>query len=245
MPHVHGKIPDARFRTGLAGARPLAVRFAEAKERATREISLSHPARDCLNLMESEPNLDRIYESIQRFHDERSAAALAAEDPMLREARGAVYELIKAWNAACIDIKNSQNWLQHAARDWRHVLMRHIGANLFTVPEQFSTDLDHIQSVRDARLVAKDLEPRVDWIKSIVAAIDAAKHFEKLPVTEQSFEICRVLAGENIAIKNRLAALEAQFSAVQATLKPPKRKSMRSATLKRKHHHDNETRLAR
>jgi hypothetical protein len=241
MPHLAGKIPDARFRTGLAGARPLAVRFAEARERATREISLSHPLRDCLNLMESEFNIDRIYEAIERYHDQRVRAAQAAEDPMLREARGAVYELIKAWNNACLDIKNAQGWLQCAAKDWRHVLMRHIGANLFTVPEQYSTDLDHIASVRDARLVRTDLGPRVDGIKSIVAAISTAKHFEKLPVHEQSFELIRALANENNAIKSRMAALEAQLSAQATSLKPPKGKSTRSAT--RKHHNGNQARL--
>jgi len=222
----------------LAGARPLAIRFAEAKERATREISLSHPLRDCLNLMESEFNIDRIYEAIERYHDERSAAALAAEDPMLREARRVVLELIKAWNNACLDIKNAQLWLKCAAKDWRHGLMRRISTNLFTVPEQFSDTVDHIQTVRDARLVEKDLGPRVDWIKSIVAAIDAAKAFEKLPYAEQSFEICRVLAAENTAVKSQVAALEAQLSAIQATLKPPKRKSlMRSRNnSKRKDH---------
>ena len=232
MPHVHGKIPDPRRRTGLAGARPLAIRFAEARERATAEISLSHPLRDVLNLMESEFNIDRIYEAIEQYHNERSTAAQAAEDPMLREARGAVHELIKVWNRACTDIKSSQFWVQCAADDWRHVLMRHIGADLFTVPEQYSTDTDHIQSVRDARAVEKDLTERVSWIRDIVARIDAAKAFEKLPHTEQSFEICRALAAENVAVKSRLAALEAQLQ----TLKPPKRKLMRSATPKENHH---------
>ena len=194
--------------------------------------------------MESEFNIDRIYEAIESYHDERSAAALAAEDPALREARNAVHQLIKLWNTACLDIKNAQLWLKCAADDWRHGLMRHIGADLLTVPEQYSTDLDHIKTVRDGRLVAQDLEPRVSWIKGIVAAIDAAKAFEKLPHTEQSFEACRALAAENIAVKSRVAVLEAQLGAIQATLKPPKRKSMRSATSKRKHHHDNETRLA-
>jgi hypothetical protein len=229
MPHVHGKIPDPRHRTGLAGARPLSVRFAEARERATREISLSHPLRDCLNLMESEFNIDRIYEAIERYHDERSAAALAADDPMLRAARDAVYGLIKAWNTACAQIKTDQGWLKRAAADWRHALMRHLGADLFGTIEPYGTDLDHITSVRDAHLVEKNLTGRVAWIQDIVARIDAAKYFEKLPCAEQCFEICRVLAAENIAIKNRLAALEAQLSAAP----PPKRKSStRSATPK-------------
>ena len=215
----------------MAGGRPLSVRFAEARERATQEISLSHPLRDRLNLMQSEPNLDRIYESIEHFHDERSAAAQAAEDPMLREGRGAVHELIKVWNRACLDIKNSQLWLKCAADDWRHGLMKHVGADLFGVPEQYSTDLDHIQTVRDARAVEKSLIPRVSWIKGLVARIDAAKAFEKLPHTEQSFEICRALAAENVAVKSRLAALEAQLQNSQTpeeiikAFGNPKRKS--------------------
>jgi hypothetical protein len=211
-----GRIPDPQRRTGLNGGRPLHVRFQEALQIAAREIPADDVGRQCLNLMESELNLDTIYSAIDASRQRR---APPEPTPELRAIWQEIYQLITEFNADAIKLKQLSRWLDYARQDWRHIL-RKLNPDVFTpAPGTFPTNTrsgDLYPTVMGAREAAKALITRRAWLRDIVSEIEGAKTFETWPHGEQALELCHALFNENINLKNRVTALESAAMALQA-----------------------------
>src|SRR5262249_13852807 len=133
-PLMVGSVPNPQYgRIGVDGARPLAVRFAELRARALKEIPENDIGRQALSLYVSEQNYDLLYEAIENSKRRR---APVEPSPQLRAEWDALDELIRNFNRACLQLRDSQKWLSRAADDWRHRLLGHLTADMFTVSAQ-------------------------------------------------------------------------------------------------------------
>jgi hypothetical protein len=237
-----GRIPDPQRRTGLNGARPLHVRFQEALQVAAREIPADDIGRQFLTLMESELNLDTIYNAIETSRQRRASPE---PTPELRAAWQEIYALITEFNTDAIKLKQLARWLDYARQDWRHIL-RKLNPDCWTpAPGTFPTNTrssDLYPTVMDAREAAKQLITRRAWLRGIVSEIESAQTFETWPHGEQAFELCRALFNENVALKAKVTALESAIMALDARLgrlerdksEPKKSKPKRSTSTQRK-----------
>ena len=240
MPLAVGRVPDSRYRTGLAGGRPLHIRFQEALQTAARGIPESDTtARQCLTLMESEFNLDLIYRQIEASKVRR---APREPDAATRAADSELYQLKLEFNRCVLEIRNSQIFLERARSDWRHQILG-IHPDAFTpAPGLFATAVGEgpdFANAIEARTAVSEMHKRLSWIRGICAHINECKSFEVQPKELQAFTLLRALVARFTDFETRIEALEARAMAAAARLDrlerhlKPKNSKSRSTPSKR------------
>jgi hypothetical protein len=213
---LHGRI-------GLAGGRPLAVRFTEIRDRALKEIPPSDPDFSCINLMMSESSIDLIYEAL-----ERSAARRAPPEvpPALRQAWNEISAAQRNYNKRVTDLKElQQKVLWRAQTDWKHALLRSFNADMWTLPPPMNTDWvgsELYPDIVSAKAAQKTILAQLQSIEKLVDQVANAAGFDSLEPGEQALHLSRALFEDYTALVNRVVQLEAQLKSRKAT--PTKRK---------------------
>jgi hypothetical protein len=149
-----------------------------------------------------------------------------------RAAAHEVYEFMRQFDACALEIKAAQTWLQRARADWRHQLLRDLSPDCFSAPGLYHyTDVDNTPAFAnawEARQAAKEMLPRLEWVRNVLARITEAKQFETLPPESQALALTKALFAGHAAIKDRFKNIEAQLGAIEAKLDAhlnPKRRS--------------------
>jgi hypothetical protein len=110
--------------------------------------------------------------------------------------------------------------LEYAVTDWRHQLLGDISPDCFISVGTFSTAVgaNSFRTVDEARAAAKQLLPRLQWLRGIHSQIASAKAFENLPSAEQSARLIPALVARRNADEKRIAKLESQCMALEARI---------------------------
>jgi hypothetical protein len=207
----------------------LSVRWAEAVERVQNELPGDHPLRGACNGMQSELALDDLLDGLEA---DLAAMVPAAPSPETREAVREVREMQRQFNACSLEIKQAQAFLARAVNDWRHRLLADISTDCFHVPGLYPTAVNAADfSSTQARQAAKDMLPRLQWARGVVAKINEARSFEAQPIEQRCMALIEALWTRLQDSRGRVIALEAQTTALEARLdrleqrKKPKRKA--------------------
>jgi hypothetical protein len=171
--------------------------------------------------MMSELGLDDLLDALEAA---KAQLTPPPDTPERREAVREYYEMRRQWNAACIEIKNSQGWLQRAVNDWKHRLLSDISTDCFHIPAQLPTEVGvEFNSAYQARQVVKDLLPRLQWARGALAKIGDARSFDNQPIEQQCLSLIHSLFARLLESQNRIIALEAATTALQAQLNKRRR----------------------
>jgi hypothetical protein len=98
-----------------------------------------------------------------------------------------------------------------------------------------ATDVDSTPTFAnpwEARQAAKDMLPRLEWVRNVLHRIVEAQRFEALGRESQALALTKALYDEHTVIKDRLKDSEAKLSAAEAKLDKLERtnkKSLQSA----------------
>jgi hypothetical protein len=218
------RIPNPKRRVGQIG--PLSERWADALARVRRELPSDHPPQAaCSTTMMSELGLDDILDALE--------AALAAmppppDNPMIREARQEFLRLQREFNTSASEIKSAQSWLKYAVKEWRHVLLGDITADMFSVPPQldYSTEF---RSTVEAHEAVQFLVPRLEWVRAVLAKISAVRRFDTQARDQQTLDLVHALTVRKQESDARIIALEAAATALEARLNRLERGRKRKA----------------
>jgi hypothetical protein len=192
------------------------VRWAEAVERVQNEMPASHPLRSSCNGMMSELALDDLLDALEAA---KAQLTPPPDTPERREAVREYYDMRRAWNSACIEIKNAQGWLQRAVNDWKHRLLADISTDCFHIPSQLPTTVGvEFNSAYQARQVVKELLPRLQWARGVLAKIGDARSFDNQPIEQQCMSLIHALLARLLESQNRIIALEAATTALEARI---------------------------
>ena len=163
----------------------------------------------------TEGNLDFLEDLIARKHRE---TAPPPDDPLLVSARSDLRQLTNEDRALVLFIKNAQGRLQLLVNDWRIKKLGLLKADCLTVPLGLG-EWPEFHSAREVKEAERALLPRLQFLRSIKAQIDAVFAFLKLPADEQSLELARANVAYDEALLARVVALEAAVGALQAQLR--------------------------
>jgi hypothetical protein len=208
----------------VSGLRPLAERFQDTVDYASRVIPEGDPERSCLTLSVSETNLDRINDAIVRSKERRYA--LVEPSPELRRGRKEVYDLMVTHDRLVGDLKSAQQrWLWRAKLDWKHKLLRSLRADMVDLPPLMipNWDPDKYPDAPSARLAAREIFAKLQHVETLVAAINNAMQFDSTPPELQSEHLIHARWDDSVEYKTRLIAVEAQLAAALAEIDKLKR----------------------
>jgi hypothetical protein len=198
-------------------------------ERIQTELPPTHPLRGAGNTMMSELALDDVTDALEAA---KAAMVPAAPSPETREAVREVREMMRQFNACSLEIKAAQFWLQRAVDDWQHRLLGNISTDCFHVPGLYPTGVgegSQFSSVLEARQAAKEMLPRLQWVRGVVAKISEAKSFDAQPIEQRCMELIRALWTRLQENQNRIIELEALTSALTARIDRLERKKPKRA----------------
>lgn len=182
------------------------------------------------SMMKSQANYDRRAEMIRQAQASKHSASLPvdANSPQRLALADELREMQTQYGTIVFEIRNTQTkWLSSAARNWRHKLAGTISADCFNEPppaSQLADGWDCWSATSDLKKLIEAWRPRLTWARQIQAQLNAAKAFDSLPPGEQSLELVHCLARQHTAITDRCERIEAQLSAHEARLNPPKRR---------------------
>jgi hypothetical protein len=210
------RVPDPRRRTGFVP--PLSVRWAETVERIRTELPPSHPLQSGGNTMQNEIALDDLQDA---FYAAKAALAPATPNPETRAAAQEYYDMRRAWNSACLEIKNAQGWLGRAVNDWKHRLLSDISTDCFHIPNQLPSavgDGPQFNSILAARRATTELLPKLQWARGVLAKISEAKRFEAQERDQQALDLVAALWTRLQESNARIINLESANTALAAKL---------------------------
>jgi hypothetical protein len=212
MVSVVGRVPDARRRTGLNGARPLAERWQEGIDllrRIAPETGFHEPI--------SEFGLDRLFALIAQKQVEK---APPQPDSQTLAAAQEFWEFQRQWNSIALEIKQAQPWLERARTDWKHKLLKDISLDCFETPGLFDNSVGPcpFKNPTEAREASRTLMPHLQRLRRVLAAIDEARRFESFSADQQALALVRALIGRFTDFEARIAALEAHNMALEARM---------------------------
>jgi hypothetical protein len=168
----------------------------------------------------TEDNLDFLEDLVA---EKRRAKAPPPDDPLLVSARSDLRQLINEDRALVLFIKNAQGRVQLLVNDWRIKKLGLLKADCLTVPPGLG-EWPEFHNASEVKQAERALLPRLQWLRSIKAQIDAVFAFLKLPAEEQSLELARADVARDEALLARVVNLEAQANALQARLDRLERK---------------------
>jgi hypothetical protein len=130
-------------------------------------------------------NLDRLEDRVAQH---RKANAPPPPSPELVQAMGDFGDMSRQFNSVVLEIKNEQRWLERNRNGWKFRLLTAAGLpggispDCFTLPPLCPTGdaAPDFSSVWAARQAAKDLLPRMQWARGVLARIGEAQSFENL-----------------------------------------------------------------
>jgi hypothetical protein len=205
-----GSIPNPQYRTGTLGARPLPVRFAELRARATKEIP-EHDAigRQALSLYESESNFDLLYQAIEDSK-RRCAAPTVPPSPAQERAEEEHRALRDQYNRAVHELAKAQSWLFAARDNWIHAILGDIPVDAFVTLDPMPTAVGTYRfgNAQEAKKAAADLLQRVQWVNEIVAQVRAAQSLDVQPSGDIALKLVYHLTRTRTQTQERLASLE-------------------------------------
>jgi hypothetical protein len=186
--------------------------------------------------MMGECQLDDLLDGLEAALAER---ATRPPDPLMSSAVKELYEYFRQWNACCLQIKASQGWLAQKVDDWKFRLMGSLRANMFTVPQLLSISIDDrptFPSVATVRKAVTDFLPKLQALRGICELIKEAKFFEAQAPEQQCLDLTQALFARLLESQNRVIALEAATTALEARLnrlERGRRKKVKAPTIKR------------
>jgi hypothetical protein len=224
-------------RLGIAGARPLNVRFAEALAEADRALRTDDERTGIFNLMASEANIDLINNRITEVTNKRHVAE--APHPIVVQHLNECYALINRENdgyaALARKIAEAQPRLLALRSDWRHKKLgsRLLCANCFTILPQLNQDYfspKWLKTTSESKAALDDVIVRLKEATRIWALISKALNFEKQPLDVQAMELMAAAVEDERVLKRRITALESEITALRAIVTKPKRKPKKVKT---------------
>jgi hypothetical protein len=225
------RIPNPARRLGTIPE--LSVRWAEAVARVQNELPANHPLRGNCNGMMSELALDDLLDGLEAA---KAQLAPPPDTPERREAVREYYDMRRQWNACCIEIKNAQGFLQRAVNNWKHRLLADISTDCFHIPNQLPATVGDLQSssIHEARQLVKELLPRLQWARGVLAKITEARCFDTQPTEQQAISLISALYARLQESQGRVIALEAQTTALEAQLNRLQRGRKKKAPITKK-----------
>jgi hypothetical protein len=218
-----GTQPLFRPRFGSSGGLPLAHRFEQARTAALAYLKQSDPEfTQVANAMVSEPNLDMIEDAVEAVRQRREPPV--SEE--LRRARREVYDLVVTHDRLVGELKTAQQrWLWRAKSDWRHKLLKSLKADMTTLPPLMipNWDADTYQDPQAARLAAREVFAKVQYVENLVSLISNGMQFDGLDDGAQAIHLIHALWDDRAEDKTRLIAVEAQLSAALAEIEKLRR----------------------
>jgi hypothetical protein len=180
------------------------------------ELPADHPLQSGGNGMMSELALDDLQDA---FYAAKAAMAPAEPSPETRQAVREVRDMQREFNACSLQIKQSQAFLQRAVGDWRHRLLADISTDCFHVPGFYPTGVGegtNFSSISEARKAAKEMLPRLQWARGVLAKISEARSFDNQPIEQRCMMLVGALWTRLQESQNRIIQLEAATAALEA-----------------------------
>jgi hypothetical protein len=240
MPHSPGAVPNPKYRVGLVGGAPLQVRAQQAADMVRQQIPASHRLSGVVNGLVDEFYIDRCFRAVEEYDREKSAAA-QPDDPRIEPAVDELRSLRSRYTVAWDRLRKAQKLLALVVSRPRHQILQDIPPDFAQAAPQISTsvsDWPEIKTNADARELVRQMAEMVTHIEGRLAQLDYAMTIESKPLDERCELMIEALfkrfTEHEDSVRQELRDLQ------RAVRKPPKRKSMRSATSKRKHNHGNE-----
>jgi hypothetical protein len=162
----------------------------------------------------TESNLDYLEDLVA---EKRRAKAPPPDDPLLISARADLRQLTNEDRALILYIKNAQGRLRLLINDWRIKKLGLLKADCLSVPLGLG-EWPEFHNASEVKEAERALLPRLQFLRSIKAQIDAVFSFLKLAVDEQSLELARADVARDEALLARVVDLEAQATALEARL---------------------------
>jgi hypothetical protein len=216
----------------ISGIRPLAERWTDTLDYAAKVIPENDVERACLTLSISEINLDKVNDAIVRSKEQRYA--LVEPSPELRKCRQELFEMRRTYEGKAAQLRELQKrWIWRARNSWQHRLLRSLRPDMYDEPPALPAwNTEDYPDPIIARQAAKKLFEQVQRLESLIEPLANAAQFDGLDEGPQALHLAHALYDDSIELKNRVIALEAQVSALQAQLS----KSTRSTKLRIKSH---------
>jgi len=224
-------------RIGIAGSRPVNIRFAEALEEANRVLR----GAECdgiFNLQVSEASIDLIHARIEEVTRKRHAAA--APNPMVLAHYNEAYSVINRENDGLIPltakINAAQPQLLALRNDWRY---RKLGSRILPADAIVTLPLlttDHFFSKRLETMTTDQSKAALDAVHTkyretlrLWSLVNTALGFQRQPHDVQLMELMAAAVEDERALKHRITALESVVQALRAIVTKSKRKPKRKA----------------
>ena len=220
-------------RIGIAGSRPLNIRFAEALDEANRVLRGADECDGIFNLQVSEASIDLIHQRITEVTNKRNVTE--APNPMVLQHCREIYEIINrendGYNPLARKINDAQPRLLSLRSDWRHRKLgdRLLSADCFVTLPLLDTERFSPKTIDESKAALDGVLLRHKEALRIWSLISRALGFEKQPHDVQLMELMAAAVEDERALKHRITALESVVQALRAIVTKSKRKPKRKA----------------